>query len=116
MIASSVGNLFKLEASYYRVNLVTGALESELVTIDSLFNRTGLQYLVSNMVSNFINFAPLGMIIVGLLGVGVAYKSGFLTALFINIFSMEAAVIAILLVSLVKDLCDKKIQNKLFTR
>jgi len=82
MIASSVGNLFKLEASYYRVNLVTGALESELVTIDSLFNRTGIQYLVSNMVSNFINFAPLGMIIVGLLGVGVAYKSGFLTALF----------------------------------
>ena len=80
MIASSIGNLLNLEASYYTANAVTGELETTSVSILSLFNRTGLQYLVSNMLPNFINFAPLGAIIIGLMGVGVAYKSGFLTS------------------------------------
>ena len=75
MIVSSVGNILNLETTYYNVNAVSGELETQVVTINNLFNRTGLQYLVSNMISNFINFAPLGTLIVGLMGVGVAYKS-----------------------------------------
>ncbi|MDO5569753.1 MAG: AbgT family transporter [bacterium] len=82
MILSSIGHVLKLETSYNTVNAITGELESQIVTIDSLFNRTGIQYLISNALSNFINFAPLGTIIVGLFGIGVSYKSGFLTALF----------------------------------
>ena len=82
MIVSSVGNILNLEATYYNVNSATGALETQVVTINNLFNRTGLQYLVSNMISNFTSFAPLGVLIVGLMGVGVAYKSGFLNTFF----------------------------------
>lgn len=82
MVVSSVGNILNLETTYYNVNSVTGNLETQVVTINNLFNRTGLQYLVSNMINNFINFAPLGTLIVGLMGVGVAYKSGFLNSFF----------------------------------
>jgi len=82
MIVSSVGSILNLETTYYNVNAVTGELETQVVTINNLFNRTGLQYLVSNMVNNFIDFAPLGTLIVGLMGVGVAYKSGFLNSFF----------------------------------
>lgn len=82
MVISGIGDFLNLETSYYTVDQVTGQLESQLVTIESLFNRTGIQYILSNMISNFINFAPLGTLITGLLGVGVAYKSGFLTSLF----------------------------------
>lgn len=82
MVVSSVGNILNLETTYYNVNSVTGDLETQVVTINNLFNRTGLQYLVSNMINNFINFAPLGTLIVGLMGVGVAYKSGFLNSFF----------------------------------
>lgn len=82
MIISCVGRILDLEASYYVVNEATGDLTSQVVTINNLFNRTGLQYLISNMLNNFINFAPLGNLIIGLLGVGVAYKSGFLNSLF----------------------------------
>ena len=82
MVISSVGSILNLETTYYNVNTVTGELESQVVTINNLFNRTGLQYLVSNMISNFTSFAPLGTLIVGLMGVGVAYKSGFLNAFF----------------------------------
>lgn len=82
MIFSSVGSILNLEANYYNVNTATGGLESQVVTINNLFNRTGLQYLLSNMLSNFTSFAPLGVLIVGLMGVGVAYKSGFLNSFF----------------------------------
>lgn len=82
MIVSSIGSILNLETSYYTVNAVTGNLETNAVIINNLFNRTGLQYLISNMLSNFIDFAPLGNLIIGLLGVGVAYKSGFLNSLF----------------------------------
>ena len=82
MVVSSVGNILNLETTYYNVNSVTGDLETQVVTINNLFNRTGLQYLVSNMINNFINFATLGTLIVGLMGVGVAYKSGFLNSFF----------------------------------
>ena len=82
MVISSVGSILNLETTYYNVNPVTGELETQIVMINNLFNRTGLQYLVSNMLSNFTSFAPLGTLILGLMGVGVAYKSGFLNAFF----------------------------------
>ena len=82
MIVSSVGGILHLETSYNSVNAVTGDITTQVVNINNLFNRTGIQYLISNMINNFINFAPLVNIIVGLIGVGVAYKSGFLNSLF----------------------------------
>lgn len=82
MVISVIGNLLNLEASYFVVNESTGDLTSQVVTINNLFNRTGLQYLISNMLNNFLSFAPLGNLIIGLLGVGVGYKSGFLNTLF----------------------------------
>ena len=82
MIISSVGSILNLETTYYNVNAVTGELETQVVTINNLFNRTGIQYLVSSMLNNFTSFAPLGSLILGLMGVGVAYKSGFLNSFF----------------------------------
>ena len=81
MIISSVGGILHLESNYYTVNTVSGDLESQVITINNLFNRTGIQYLISNLLSNFMNFAPLGTLILGLMGIGVAYKSGFLNTL-----------------------------------
>ena len=82
MIISSIGSIFNLEASYYVVNETTGELSTQIININNLFNRTGIQYLISSMMDNFLEFAPLGNLIVGLLGIGVAYKSGFLNTLF----------------------------------
>lgn len=82
MVLSSAGSILNLETTYYNVNSVTGEMETQVVTINNLFNRTGLQYLFSSMLTNFTSFAPLGTLILGLMGVGVAYKSGFLNSLF----------------------------------
>ena len=39
MIVSSVGNILNLETSYYSVNVANGDLETQVVTINNLFNR-----------------------------------------------------------------------------
>ena len=69
------------QASYNTVNSVTGELESQVIEVQSLLNREGAQYIISNSVSNFVTFAPLGMILISLIGLSVAEKSGFLKSL-----------------------------------
>lgn len=81
MVISSIGGILNIEFNYYNVNTVTGELEAKVEHIYNLFNRSGIQYLISNLLSNFMNFAPLGTFILGLMGIGVAYKSGFLNTL-----------------------------------
>lgn len=50
--------------------------EDTTVQAVSLFNGTGLSYIFTNAVSNFTGFAPLGTVLVAMLGVGVAEWSG----------------------------------------
>lgn len=47
----------------------------------SLMSRDGLVYMLTHMVSNFTEFAPLGVVLVTMLGVGCAEGSGYLSAL-----------------------------------
>jgi len=46
----------------------------------SLLNGEGFRMIVENMVRNFTGFAPLGVVLVALLGVGVAEHSGLISA------------------------------------
>lgn len=55
----------------------------------SLLTMNGLYYAISSMVDNFIRFPPLGVVLVGMLGVGVAEKSGFIGA------ALKALVLAV---------------------
>lgn len=47
----------------------------------SLLNGEGFRRIVANLVTNFTSFAPLGVVLVALLGVGVAERSGLISAL-----------------------------------
>jgi aminobenzoyl-glutamate transport protein len=53
----------------------TGTIEAV-----SLMNADGLRRIVENLVSNFVNFVPLGTVLVAMLGVGVAEASGLISA------------------------------------
>lgn len=57
-----------------------GRAEDGIIRVESLMNAQGFRRIVENLVSNFVNFAPLGTVLVALLGVGVAEKSGLLAA------------------------------------
>ena len=61
--------------------IVGGQLQKTTVTAVSLLTKDGLTYMLTNVVSNFTNYAPLGMVLVAMLGVGVAESSGLINAL-----------------------------------
>ena len=46
----------------------------------SLLNAEGIRYMFSSIVTNFTSFAPLGVVLVAMLGVGVAEDAGFFDA------------------------------------
>ncbi len=53
----------------------------EVVTATGLLAGDGAFWAISNMVKNFTGFAPLGVVLVGMLGIGVAERSGAIGAL-----------------------------------
>ena len=57
-----------------------GRAEDGIIRPISLLNAEGLRMIIENMVSNFTGFAPLGVVLVALLGVGVAEHSGLISA------------------------------------
>ncbi len=59
---------------------VHSELTGTLIT-QNLLSSEGIWWLLSNMVSNFIKFPPLAIVLVGMLGIGLAERSGFLPAL-----------------------------------
>lgn len=52
-----------------------------VVAVNSLLSADGIRYMFTSAVSNFGNFAPLAMVLVAMLGVGVAEQSGLIDAL-----------------------------------
>ncbi len=60
---------------------VVNPANGEAVTPVNLFSIWGIQYLWSNVITNFSGFAPLGMVLVAVIGSTAAEKSGFLVAL-----------------------------------
>lgn len=52
----------------------------EEVRIQSLLNPEGIRWLLRHVVTNFTGFAPLGLTIVVMLGIGVAQHAGFIDA------------------------------------
>ena len=58
------------------INSQTMELEEQTVEAVSLLSREGVVYMLTSMVKNFTGFAPLGVVLVTMLGVGCAEGSG----------------------------------------
>ncbi|MBQ7777545.1 MAG: AbgT family transporter [Oscillibacter sp.] len=73
-------------------NLVSGGeLKETTVTAVSLLTKDGLQYMFTSAVTNFTTYAPLGMVLVAMLGVGVAEQSGMINSLLKRVVSVTPA-------------------------
>ncbi len=53
----------------------------EVFNVVNLLSRDGLHMILQNMVTNFTEFAPLGIVIVAMLGIGLAEHSGLIAVL-----------------------------------
>ncbi|AKG04362.1 MULTISPECIES: AbgT family transporter [Salimicrobium] len=53
----------------------------ENLEVVNLLSASGVQYMFESMVENFVGFAPLGTVLVTMLGIGVAERSGLISAM-----------------------------------
>ncbi|HEX4853784.1 AbgT family transporter [Arenimonas sp.] len=72
VVASAIAAQFDLSVAHPK----TG----ELVTPVNLLSVDGLQRIMASLVTNFTGFAPLGTVLVALIGIGVAEHSGLIGA------------------------------------
>ncbi|MFP4596696.1 MAG: AbgT family transporter [Persicimonas sp.] len=61
------------------VEVVQRTGETETKAVESLLSRDGIRWMLLHAIDNFINFAPLGPVLVVMLGIGVAERTGFIT-------------------------------------
>jgi len=59
------------------INLVA---QGDPIRVRSLMTGEGVYWMLSSMVRNFITFPPLGLVVVSMLGIGLAEKVGFFSA------------------------------------
>lgn len=78
IIGSGILNLLDFNNEVYSINSTTLEYSKNLISVENLFSVSGLQYIFSSTVSNFMNFAPLSSLIIILIGIGVMEKSEFL--------------------------------------
>ncbi|MBO2656367.1 AbgT family transporter [Shewanella algae] len=80
ILISGIAGYFEVTVVDPRPEGASGRSADGLIHVVSLINAEGLRMIVSNLVTNFTGFTPLGTVLVALLGVGIAERSGLLSA------------------------------------
>ena len=81
IVLSHVCYKLGLSATYESINATTHQTEEVTTTAESLLTRSGISFMYEDVVKNFMSFTAVGVIIVAMLGVGVAESSGLIKAL-----------------------------------
>lgn len=83
IIVSGFLSLLDVQVTYNTISDdISLEFTQSLITIENLFSLSGLKYIFTTTVSNFVSFTPLSSLIIILIGIGVMEKSGFLKTVF----------------------------------
>ena len=80
VVLSGITSYFGLSVVDPRPVGAAGRAPDGVIEVFNLFSGDGLRLIVTSLVTNFTGFAPLGTVLVALLGVGIAEHSGLLSA------------------------------------
>lgn len=80
LVLSAVFSYFGVSVTDPRPEGTAGRSEDGIIYVVNLLNGEGLAKIVENLVTNFTGFVPLGTVLVALLGVGIAERSGLISA------------------------------------
>ncbi len=58
------------------VEVEEGVFEMSTITVTSLLTADGIEWMYLNSVQNFVNFAPLGPVLMVMIGIGIAERTG----------------------------------------
>ena len=67
--------------TYDALNIETHQLEPTTVAVKSLLTGDGIRFILTSMIRNFMGFGPVGIILVAMVGVGIAEEGGLMRAL-----------------------------------
>lgn len=81
VIGSSIAASLNTHVTLNLINKETGLLDENIVFAKSLLSPEGIRYMFENAVTNFMGFAPVGVVLVSVFGVAAADGSGLLKAL-----------------------------------
>ena len=90
-IISAITAAMGIEVTTEIINRATNEMEVQTIKAVSLLNGDGFKYMIENAVSNFTGFAPLGVVLVGMLGIGIAESSGYIGTLLKKVVSITPA-------------------------
>ena len=72
VLLSHAFSVLGTSVSYQRINPQTHDIEDLTATVNSLLSADGIRFLFTSAVRNFLNFGPVGVILVAMVGVGLA--------------------------------------------
>lgn len=81
IVVSHVFYLMGVAITYQVINPDSGELESTTTAARSLLTADGIRFMFTGVVPNFMSFQAVGVIIVAMIGVGVAEEAGLVKAL-----------------------------------
>ena len=81
IVISPLLSWLQMQATYNTINANTNELEPTLVAVENMLSFDGMKFIISNATKNFISFAPLGTLLISLIGITIAEASGFIETL-----------------------------------
>jgi aminobenzoyl-glutamate transport protein len=81
IVLSQILYMLGARVTYQAYNPATGDIESMATAARSLLTTDGIRFMFTGVVQNFMNFNAVGVIIIAMVGVGVAEESGLVKAL-----------------------------------
>lgn len=81
MVLSGILSALQMQATYNTINPNTNELEPTLVAVENLLSFDGMKAFIGNASTNFISFAPLGTLLLALIGITIAEATGLIETL-----------------------------------
>ena len=81
IVLSHVFHLLGTTVAYQVVDPVTHTINDATTTVNSLLTVEGRRFMLTSVIPNFLGFTALGVVIVAMVGVGLAEEAGLIRAL-----------------------------------
>jgi aminobenzoyl-glutamate transport protein len=81
MVLSHILYLIGASVSYQVINPETHKVETATTAANSLMTAEGIRHIYTRIVPNFLGFSAVGLLIIAMIGVGVAEEAGLVNAL-----------------------------------
>jgi aminobenzoyl-glutamate transport protein len=72
--------MWEVSVSYKRLNFDTHEMQMTTTAVRSLLSADGVRFMFTSVVPNFVNFGPVGIILVAMIGIGLAERAGLIQA------------------------------------